>query len=130
VHDLRDALIVAERIGIGIDVDFAHCWMARDVDHVLGSLGDRMALVQVDDTDIGVLEVGAARAWVSAGKGRVIPGDGDVHIDRLVRAVLEAGYTGPFELEVWNPAIEDEGYHSALSRGIERTDALLHAAGA
>jgi sugar phosphate isomerase/epimerase len=57
--------------------------------------------------------------------GRAVPGDGDLRIDHFLRAALDAGYTGAFELEMVGPKIEAEGHESALRRGVERASALL-----
>jgi sugar phosphate isomerase/epimerase len=42
-----------------------------------------------------------------------------------MRAALDAGYTGAFELEMVGPKIEAEGHADALRRGVERASALL-----
>jgi hypothetical protein len=44
--------------------------------------------------------------------------------------VLAAGYGGAFELEVVGPRIEDEGYGSAIRRGVAAMEQLLTESGA
>ena len=46
---------------------------------------------------------------------RRVPGDGDIPLARLLRILVDAGYAGAFELELVGPAIEDEGYESAIA---------------
>jgi sugar phosphate isomerase/epimerase len=50
---------------------------------------------------------------------RLVPGDGDIPIERILRDVLDAGYTGMFDIELIGPRIEDEGYGPAISRSVD-----------
>jgi sugar phosphate isomerase/epimerase len=54
-----------------------------------------------------------------------VPGDGDLDIAAFFRAALDAGYAGPFELEMVGPLIDAEGHDGALRRAIPRANALL-----
>ena len=49
---------------------------------------------------------------------RCVPGDGDMPVEWLLGELLDAGYAGLFELEVLGPRIEEEGYASAITRGL------------
>ena len=118
VHTLRDGTDVAERAGIDVIADIGNCWMERDVEDTVRRAGLRIAVVQISDAVFGTTEN------PSPG-GRVVPGDGDLALDRFIEAALDAGYTGPFELEVVGPAIEAEGHGPALRRSVERANALL-----
>lgn len=60
---------------------------------------------------------------------RLVPGDGDIPIARIVGAVLAAGYRGCFDLELIGPAIDAEGYEPAITRSIERVTEILTTAG-
>lgn len=62
--------------------------------------------------------------------GRAVPGDGDIPLDRIVGWILEAGYTGAFDLELIGPRIEQEGHLAATSRACEVVDRMLQAAAA
>jgi len=44
---------------------------------------------------------------------------------RIIGQVLEAGYDGCFDLELIGPAIESEGYSTAIPRAVDRLAALL-----
>jgi len=118
VHTLRDGLDVAERTGLDVIADLGNCWMERDYEATVRRGGDRIAVVQFADAVFG-----------SFGRpppgGRAVPGDGDLPIEAFLEAALEAGYEGPFELEMVGPLIESEGAEAALRRGVERASALL-----
>jgi sugar phosphate isomerase/epimerase len=118
VHTLRDGTDVAARAGIDVIADIGNCWMERDVEDTVRRAGPRIAAVQISDAVYGTTDN------PSPG-GRVVPGDGDLALDRFIEAALDAGYTGPFELEVVGPAIEAEGHGPALRRSVERANALL-----
>lgn len=118
VNTLRDAIDVSERTGVALVADFGNCWMERDLREVLQRAAPHICLVQICDLVIG-----------ASGKpppgGRVHLGEGELPIRRLMQDVLDAGYTGLFDLEVLGPAIEAEGYAPALQRGVARASSLL-----
>jgi len=118
VHTLRDGLDVAEAAGINVIADLGNCWMERDYEQTVRAGGDRIAAVQFADAVFG----GPGEPPPG---GRAVPGDGDLPIASFLRAALDAGYTGPFELEMVGPTIEAEGHEAALRRGVDRANALL-----
>jgi sugar phosphate isomerase/epimerase len=61
---------------------------------------------------------------------RLVPGDGDIPLARLLGQLLDAGYEGVFDLELIGPRIDEEGYGPASRRAVERLGALLDHAGA
>ena len=61
---------------------------------------------------------------------RLVPGDGDIPMERIVGQLLAAGYAGVFDLEMIGPRIEEEGYPSASTRAVEYVGALLTRLGA
>lgn len=113
INTLRDAIDVAELTGLKLIADFGNCWMERDLREVLRRAGPHIGLVQICDVKIG------------GPGGRVHLGEGDLPLDRLMRDVLDSGYAGLFDLEVLGPAIEEEGYASALPRGVQSASKLL-----
>ena len=76
--------------------------------------------VQVSDYAIGTLST----------PDRLVPGDGDIPIERILGDVLDAGYTGMFDIELIGPRIEDEGYASAIGRSVDWLGAALTRLGA
>jgi len=119
VHTLRDALDLASRLDMGVCMECNTCWMERGVERTIAENVDRLALVQVSDFVVGTF----------ATPDRVIPGDGDIPLERLLRAVVDAGYAGVFDLEVIGPRIDAEGYEVAIPRGVAATERLLEAVG-
>jgi sugar phosphate isomerase/epimerase len=118
VHTLRDAIDVSERTGLALVVDFAHCWMERDLREALRRAAPHICLVQICDVGIG-------RLGEQAPRGRVHIGDGELPLARLIEEVLAAGYGGLFDLEIMSPAIGPEDYAATLRRGVPRASALL-----
>ncbi len=107
-HNLTDARDIAEQTGVGVVVDIGNCWRERDVEKIIRSLGEHIALVQVSDFQIGTLENPGPNE-------RVLPGEGELPLHRLIEATLDAGYEGQFEIELQGPAVFDP---DAARRGI------------
>ncbi len=110
-----DGADLARRAGIGLCMEISSCFAERDLIGRVASSADVLEHVQVSDFVIGSL----------CTPDRAVPGDGDIPLERIVGALLGAGYPGAFELELVGPRIEDEGYRSAISRSVERLDLLL-----
>jgi sugar phosphate isomerase/epimerase len=82
------------------------CWAERDLAATIVDGIDRIAVVQVSDSAIGTRST----------PNRLVPGDGDIPLRRIIGQLLDAGYAGVFDLELVGPRIEDEGYPSAIAR--------------
>jgi sugar phosphate isomerase/epimerase len=76
--------------------------------------------VQIGDYRLGTFDM----------PNRVAIGDGDLPVERMLAMVLDAGYTGPFDLEIIGPVIEDEGYRGPILRSVERATDMLDRLGA
>ena len=50
---------------------------------------------------------------------RRVPGDGSMPLEWMLERLLDAGYMGDFDLELLGPAIEKEGYPSAIRRSVD-----------
>lgn len=120
VFSFRDALDLAYAAGIGVVLDIYVSWCERGLEQMIRDNVDAIALVQISDYVLGTLDT----------PNRAVPGDGDVPLSLLISEVLEAGYEGPFDLEILGPRIESEGYARAICRSIERTSELLDRLGA
>jgi sugar phosphate isomerase/epimerase len=120
VHSLRETVDLAERLGLGVIMETNYCFNERGLAQTLRSAGQRITRVQVSDLVPPSTIV----------PDRAVPGDGVIPLGRVVRQVNDAGYTGPFELEMLGPRIEEEGYRSACRRGIAAMSEILEAAGA
>jgi sugar phosphate isomerase/epimerase len=120
VFTFRDALDLARDSGIDVVADFQSCWYERGFLELLRLNLDRVVLVQVSDYVRGSC----------CTPDRAVPGDGDVPVEALLAATLAAGYTGPFDLELIGPRIEDEGYRTAIARGVQAVSEMLERLGA
>jgi sugar phosphate isomerase/epimerase len=120
VHSVRDATDLARMAGIGVVVDFYSSWYERGLDRRLRDNIDLVAVVQICDYRLGTYDM----------PNRCAIGDGDLPVERLLATVLDAGYTGPFDLEIVGPVIEAEGYREPIRRSIERAGEMLTRLGA
>lgn len=110
---LGDAIDVAERTGLGIISDFGNIWMERDLETKLRAAMPHIALIQVGDVKI------------SGSGGRVHVGQGDLPLRRWLTTVLDAGYPGPFDLEVLAADFTAETDEAELRAGIQAASNLL-----
>jgi sugar phosphate isomerase/epimerase len=143
VHRLTDVIDAAALAGIAVCADLFAAWTDRDLRAAIaagveesgsglfgsglsgsgesgagqfraGQLGagsfeaGRFALVQVADFVLGTLQT----------PDRAVPGDGDIPIQRQLRWLAEAGYTGPIEVELLGPRITAEGPAQAAARAV------------
>jgi sugar phosphate isomerase/epimerase len=116
----RDAMDLARQAGTKVMLDLQSCWYERGLEQVVRKNIDLVGLTQISDFRIGTTETG----------NRVVPGDGDIPLERLLAMVLDAGFEGSFDLEVFGPVVEAEGYHSSVRRSVERASELLDRVGA
>ena len=119
VHSLRDAVALADRLDLSVCMECNTCWVERGVDDTIAAGIGRIALVQVSDFVVGTLGT----------PDRVVPGDGDIPLGRLLDAIVGAGYDGVYDLELIGPRIDDEGYDSVIPRAVAALGGLLTAAG-
>jgi sugar phosphate isomerase/epimerase len=115
VHTLRDAIDLARRLDIHVCMEINACWAERDLARTIVEGIDRIGIVQVSDFAIGTLST----------PNRLVPGDGDIPLRRIIDRLLDAGYEGVFDLELIGPKIEEEGYRSALARSCAYLSTLL-----
>ena len=118
VHTLRDAVDLARRLDTGVCMELNACWAERGLAATIRDGIDRIRLVQVSDFKVGTV----------ASSQRLVPGDGDIPIARILRELVDAGYRGFFELELIGDAIVAEGYDAAVPRAVAALDALLRRA--
>lgn len=123
VNTLRDAIDVAERTGISLIADFGNMWMERDFRETLARAMPHIALMQIGDVVIG------STGKPSAG-GRVHIGSGELPLQRMMRDVLDAGYAGPFDLEVVAANFASGSDEQEMRAGIAAASALLADVGA
>jgi sugar phosphate isomerase/epimerase len=115
VHTLKDAVDLARRFDVGVCMELNACWAERALQQTIRAGIDRIVLVQVSDFKVGTV----------ASSQRLVPGDGDIPIERILDIVLDAGYEGVFDLELIGDAITAEGYDAAVPRAVDRLGRLL-----
>lgn len=120
LHSLHDAVDFARQFGVGVCMEINACWAERGLGATLLDGADTLRIVQLSDFATGTLST----------PNRLVPGDGDIPMRRIVSQLLAAGYGGVFDLEMIGPRIEEEGYASASTRGVEYVGGLLAALGA
>lgn len=120
VHTLADAIDLARRLDAGVCMEVNACWAERGLADTIRAGVDRLRLVQLSDFAVGTLST----------PNRLVPGDGDIPLERIVGQVLAAGYAGCFDLELVGPRIDEEGYESACRRSVDRLTEMLDIFGA
>jgi len=120
VHTLRDAIDLARRLDAGVCLELNACWAERGLATTIRDGIDRIRLVQVSDFRVGTV----------ASSQRLVPGDGDIPIARILGELVAAGYAGYFELELIGDAIVAEGYDAAVPRAVDALDAIVRDLGA
>lgn len=115
LHNLRDTIDVARRAGVGVCLEVNTVWGERALRDTIRAGVGLIRMVQVNDFVVPT----------TATPDRGVPGDGVIPLERIFADLEEAGYHGPYELEIVGPRIEAEGYASAVRRSVEHVDALL-----
>ena len=118
VHTLADAIDLARRLDLSVCMEVNACWAERRLADRITAGIDRIAVVQVSDFAVGT----------HCTPDRLVPGDGDIPLDRILGQLAAAGYAGVFDLELVGPRIEAEGYRSAIGRSCDRLGDLLASA--
>jgi sugar phosphate isomerase/epimerase len=119
-HTLRDSITLAEMAGIGVCIDVIGCWTEAGLNTLIAQALPRCHLVQVSDYVLGDRTL----------PSRAVPGDGNLPLKRVLGSILDAGYTGVFDLELLGPRINQEGAFTAVRRAVDSLGELLHALGA
>lgn len=117
LHSFGDALDVADMVDspwLGVVLEVNNAWIERGLYDNIAGRAQRIALVQVSDFRIGT----------RCTPERVVPGDGDIPLRRILHAVHAAGYRGYYDIELVGPEIEREGYGSAVARALAAYRAL------
>lgn len=114
-HSLRDAIPLARRLGIDICLELQNCWVESDLQTLFAEAVDLFALVQVSDFRFGSRIV----------PDRMVPGDGDLPLERMIKGLIAVGYEGSFDIEMLGQHIEHEGYEAAIRRAKDWLKSLL-----
>jgi sugar phosphate isomerase/epimerase len=119
-HSLADTIKLAQIAGIGVCIDLFACWTESNLKQLIAEATPKCRAVQFSDYVYGDRTI----------PERAVPGDGAIPLERLVGWVLEAGYTGAFDMELGGPRIIAEGQFEAVKRAGEYMTDLLARLGA
>jgi sugar phosphate isomerase/epimerase len=113
ITTLGEAAELCDEVGadnLGILFDTWHLWDAPDLLGEIERHGDRIVGVHVNDWR------GETRGWCD----RVLPGDGVADLPAVLGALADAGWRGPYELEVFS---DDGTFGSAYPDSLWEEDA-------
>jgi sugar phosphate isomerase/epimerase len=119
-HTLRDSVTLAELAGIGVCIDLFACWTEAGLRESIGRAIPGCHLVQVCDYMYGDRSL----------PSRAVPGDGAIPVKRILQWMLQAGYGGPFDIELVGPRIDAEGRLTAVRRAADNLGEILRSLGA
>ncbi|TKC92640.1 sugar phosphate isomerase/epimerase and 4-hydroxyphenylpyruvate domain-containing protein [Trinickia terrae] len=131
VHSYRHAWRLVDAVNhpnLGLALDSFHTLSLNDpVDEIASIPGERIAFVQIADAPKLAMDV---LEW--SRHYRCFPGQGDFDLARFTARVIEAGFTGPLSLEIFNDGFRaaqtattaKDGYRSLLYLE-EQTRALM-----
>ena len=105
-HTFDDTVKLAEIAKIGVCVELHACWFEGGLKEKLASAMPAIGLVQVSDYVLGDRTAPC----------RAVPGDGAIPLQRILGEILDAGYSGNFDLELLGPRIAAEGHRAATRR--------------
>ena len=120
IFTFRDTIELAKMAGTRVILELECCWYERGLQQLVRDHVDMITLVQIGDFQIGT----------TSSPNRSVIGDGDIPLERLMAMILDAGYTGMFDLELIGPKIEAEGWFSATRRSLEAASEILGRIGA
>lgn len=124
ITTLAQALRVIDglpRDAVGVLVDaYATCW-DPDLRESLRAAGDRIAGVQVSDFALPL-------PFPDNMNGRMLPGDGELDLAGFVRDTVDAGWSGPVEVEVFSDAVWALPLDTIVQRMIDGAARALAAA--
>ena len=120
IWTIDQALDVIEATGrdeVGLCLDYWNIWQNEDVEAAIKRAGDRIFTVQASDWR-------TPRSFAD----RIVPGDGTIPLGRLLKATREAGFAGPYVVEIFSNDVPDSLYDTDLDEVIRRCRSGMAAA--
>jgi sugar phosphate isomerase/epimerase len=112
-----DVVRAVDHENFGICLDLWNIFQNANVEEEIHNCGDRTFIVQLADYR-------TPRSY----QDRHIPGKGEIPLPRLLRAVHESGYRGPYVVEIFSANVPDPLWQQDLSKVIEESHAGVDAA--
>ena len=120
IWTVDQGLEIVERAGrdeVGLCLDYWNVWQNADIEAAIERAGDRIFTVQASDWR-------TPRSFAD----RIVPGDGDLPLARLLAATRRAGFEGPIVVEIFSLDVADSLYDGDLGDLIRRSRDGLAAA--
>lgn len=99
-----------DRPNFGICLDFWNIWQNARIEDAIRATGDRIFLVQISDWR-------TPRSF----QDRLIPGNGEIPIPDLLRASHDAGYRGPYVVEIFSGDVPNSLWKGDLEAVITKS---------
>jgi sugar phosphate isomerase/epimerase len=108
IWTLQQGLEIVERVdrpNFGICLDSWNIWQNADLHETIAAAGTRIFVVQLSDWR-------TPRSFLD----RLIPGQGNIPLPSLLRAIHEAGYRGPYVVEIFSQGVPGALWEGDLNR--------------
>lgn len=105
-----DIVAAVDRPNFGICLDVWNIWQNADILRAIRECGDRTFVVQMSDWR-------TPRSY----QDRLIPGQGEIPLPALLRAIHESGYRGPYVVEIFSGDVPDSLWKGDLAGVIEES---------
>ena len=120
IWTVDQALDIIEGTGrdeVGLCLDYWNIWQNDGLDAAIRRAGDRIFTVQASDWR-------TPRSFAD----RIVPGDGSIPLAALLKTTREAGFSGPYVVEIFSIDVADSLYNGDLDAVIRRSRAGMEAA--
>jgi sugar phosphate isomerase/epimerase len=114
LRQAMDVVRAVDRENFGICLDLWNIFQNADVEAEIRACGDRTFIVHVADWR-------TPRSY----QDRHIPGQGEIPLPRLLRAIHESGYRGPYVVEIFSAGVPNALWEGDLSQLIRDSKAGL-----
>jgi sugar phosphate isomerase/epimerase len=117
LHQGMDVVRAVDRENFGICLDLWNIFQNANVEDEIRACGDRTFIMQLADWR-------TPRSYLD----RHIPGQGEIPLPRLLRAIHESGYRGPYVVEIFSSGVPNALWESDLTQVIRNSKAGLDVA--
>lgn len=107
VAQAMEIIRAVDRENFGLCLDTWNVWQNADIEQEIARAGDRIFVVQVSDWR-------TPRSF----QDRVMPGQGAIPLPVLLRAIRQAGWTGPYSVEIFSGQDLPDSLWNAVPRDV------------
>lgn len=124
-HSAAQALQLAEASGARLVFDTFHYIVAgATAEQIRGLLPERIGVVHISDAERRGKGLGSL-----TDEDRLLPGEGELHLAKMMAALVPSGYRGLISVEVFHPRYARDDPVTLASRALEQTVQLLRNCG-